>query len=72
MHKRACGADLIHSDLRNLLKKLKCGIDDIDACLAVIAKFFPLICDVFKAYSTKVDVPNALSLNTFTEVHHSA
>ena len=67
VHKRACAADLINADMRGLLGKLKCGLDDIDACMDVIAEFYVLVCDVFKAYTTKVDAPASLTLNTFTE-----
>ena len=65
VHNRACVADIRNGDLKDLFLKLKVG--DGDECLDVIKENFVLICDVFKAYSTKVDVPNSLTLNTFTE-----
>ncbi|GMI13510.1 hypothetical protein TrLO_g6773 [Triparma laevis f. longispina] len=65
VHERACAADVLNGDLKALLEKLK--VEDVTECLEVIQEFFQLICDVFKAYSTKVDVPNSLTLNTFTE-----
>jgi len=67
IHKRACAADFAAGKLGVLLEKLARDKQDAKICRDFLFANFQLLCNVFKAYCTKNETPQYLTLNTFTE-----
>jgi len=67
IHRRACAADFAAGKIAELLEKLARSPADAKICKHLLFDNFVLIVNVFKAYCTKNDTPQYLTLNTFTE-----